>query len=446
MSFRAVIASLLATGLLAVFAALHAEKPSATAEPPLIFTATQHYDPTAWLKGGERFPDGAKLTIRQNGNSRLLVPDFFASADPSISFDGTHVLFAGKMSRSDPWQIWEVSIGGGDPKRIGSCVGCVRPFYLPDNRIVYARKVDGRFQLFAVSIAGGEPLQLSYSPGDALPTDVLSDGRILFEAGYPLGAGEKSDLYTVYPDGSGVESYRCDHGSSRHSGKQLRSGDVVFAKDNGAARFTSALAHDVAVLNADGEFGGDVVETASDKWIGPWRANADSHYALEVWKAQSGTHQTLVADAVQPQIVRPQPVPNRFPSALHEWGGANVLCLNAYTSKLRFEAGSIKTVNLYTQENGKSVLLGAAQVEADGSFFLHVPSDQPLQIELLDASGKTLQREHGWFWMRRGEQRECVGCHAGPERSPENAVPMALIKSTDPADLTAKSPNAKGGR
>ena len=35
---------------------------------------------------------------------------------------------------------------------------------------------------------------------------------------------------------------------------------------------------------------------------------------------------------------------------------------------------------------------------------------RPLQVELLDAAGKTLKREAGDLWMRRGEQRVCVGC------------------------------------
>jgi hypothetical protein len=86
-------------------------------------------------------------------------------------------------------------------------------------------------------------------------------------------------------------------------------------------------------------------------------------------------------------------------------------------------------------------------VEPDGSFYVRVPADQPLQVELLDAAGKTLKREQGWFWMRKGEQRICVGCHAGPERAPENAVPAVLLKSSVPVDLAQPSvPSPKGGR
>ena len=90
-------------------------------------------------------------------------------------------------------------------------------------------------------------------------------------------------------------------------------------------------------------------------------------------------------------------------------------------------------------------LLGVAPVEADGSFYVQVPGDQPLQIELLDAAGKTLKREAGFFWLRHGEQRVCVGCHAGPETAPENAVPLILLKSTTPADMTHPTVQSSAG-
>jgi hypothetical protein len=46
-----------------------------------------------------------------------------------------------------------------------------------------------------------------------------------------------------------------------------------------------------------------------------------------------------------------------------------------------------------------------------------------------------MRQEHGWFWIRSGEQRICVGCHTGPERASENRVP-AVLHSTTPTDLT----------
>jgi len=381
-----------------------------------------------------------------------LVPNFAISADSAISFDGQRVLFSGKRKPEDPWQIWEVALAGGEPRRITSgSQDCIRPLYLPEDRVVYARRTAGRFVIEAVDLAGGKPLPLTYGPPNYLPTDVLRDGRILFEAAYPLDAEAVPEIYTVYSDGSGVESYRCDHGTARYSGRQVPSGDVVFASSHGLARFTSARAQEVPISAPAGEYAGEVVETPAGDWLAPWRAEAKEPFQLVLWTPGTTTLRPVVTerdhDAIQPTLVTARTVPNRHPSGLHDWPNANLLCLNAYTSKYQFAAGSIHSVRLYTRDGGGNPrLLGTAPVERDGSFFVQVPTEQALQIELLDSAGKTLKREAGFFWMRRGEQRGCVGCHAGPETSPENAVPMVLLKSTTPADMTGvTAPNASGG-
>ncbi len=259
----------------------------------------------------------------------------------------------------------------------------------------------------------------------------------LFEAAYPMGSGTEPEIYTVYSDGSGVESYRCDHGPRREAGKQSASGDIVFASEHGLGRFTSALAHQVEVRAPEGEFAGDAIQVAADEWLAAWRPDAKASYQLQSWNSKTGSFTALVsagdANLLQPAVVAPRPVPNLHPSGLHDWSYANLLCLNAYTSKYKFAPGSVASAKLYTtNEKGKPRLMGSSPVEADGSFYVQVPGDKPLQIELLDKQGKTLQREQGWWWARKGEQRICVGCHAGPERSPENAVPQVLVKSIKP--------------
>jgi hypothetical protein len=425
----------------AVLGAAPAEqRPSETV--PFLYTATTHYDPLAWLRGGDRFPSGPELLLFDGKNSRSLIPGFFGSADASISFDGTRVLFAGKQHRSDPWQIWEVGVSGENLHRLTTCTDdCVFPLYLPEDRFVYAHKVRGSFQLEAMPIKGGDSLVLTHVPGNALPSDVLRDGRILFQAAYPLGSNSSTELYTVYSDGSGVESYRCDHGNQRFSGRQTSSGDIVFSNGSHLARFTSALAHQAdVVVTPSGEFAGDLAETATGDFLVAWRPHSKVRFSVGHWSPRSNALTPVIAksgfDLVQPRLVGQRTIPNRHPSGLHDWDGANVLCLNAYTSKFSFENDVIAAVRLYTGDAHGQKLLGSSLVEKDGSFFIHVPADQPLKFELVDRTGKVLQREKGWYWMRRGEQRVCVGCHAGPERAPENAVPAVLVKSTEPVDLT----------
>ncbi|MGZ4788516.1 MAG: HzsA-related protein [Terriglobales bacterium] len=390
--------------------------------------------------------------MRDAGGKRPLVSDFAASADSAVSFDGQRVLFAGKLKPQDPWQIWEIPLAGGEPRRITTGPDdCVRPFYLPEDRVVYARRSAGRFEIEVVDLSGGKPLALTYGPANFFPTDVLRDGRILFEAVYPLGGDAPPEIYTVYSDGSGIESYRCDHGTARYSGRQVSSGDVIFASQSGLGRFTSARAQEVRISAPAGEYAGDITETPAGDWLEPWRAEAKARFQLMLWTPGSTELKSVLAeqnaDAVEPVVIAERVAPNRHPSGLHDWPNANLLCLNAYTSKYQFAAGSIHSARIYTRDDvGKPQLLGTAPVERDGSFFVQVPSERPLQIELLDDSGKTLKREAGFFWMRRGEQRGCVGCHAGPETSPENAVPMTLLRSTTPADMTgANAPNASGG-
>jgi len=149
---------------------------------------------------------------------------------------------------------------------------------------------------------------------------------------------------------------------------------------------------------------------------------------------------------VQPALVMERTVPNVHPSGLHDWTYANLLCLCAYTSKLHIVDGSIAAVRVYGRgASGTPQVLGTAPVEKDGSFYVRVPGNQPLRIELLDKSGNSLQKEAGWFWARGGEQRVCVGCHAGPETAPENAVPAVFQRSTDPADMTTGKQHSTSG-
>jgi hypothetical protein len=338
-------------------------------------------------------------------------------------------------------------------RRVTRCdEDCLRPLYVPAERFAYAHKVAGHFvlEIASLSTQGEKPLRLTHAPGDYLPTDVLRDGRILLEAAYPLDDGVLPELYTVYTDGSGVEAYRCDHGHSRHSAKQLSSGDIVFARDSGLFRFTSAIAHEVAIPAPTGTYAGDVIETQHDDWLISWRGTGQKFFELKRWRPGGFALKPEVtesgANVVQPVLIEAHPTPNRHPSGLHDWRYANLLCLNAYTSKDHFAEGSIASVRLYTRdESGSARVLGASRVEQDGSFYLRVPGDGPLKIELLDAGGNSLKKEAGWFWMRGGEQRVCVGCHAGPETAPENVVPAVLLRSTVAADMTANEPSSSAG-
>jgi hypothetical protein len=429
----------------------------------LIVTAAPVYQPLAELRGAERFPKGAQLLLVHDGSAEPLVKGFAAAADANVSFDAKTVFFAGKKAVSDPWQIWELTLADRSVRKvIATASDAERPLYLPGGRLVWAERTPQGFQLqsaedghtpeqvFANPTAGAGVLPLTYMRGSAFPADVLADGRILFEAGFPLGSGATPELYLVYADGSGVESYRCDHGKARWGGRQLASGDVVFTHGASLARFTSPLAHEEPVAAPRAEYAGAITETASGAWLVSARASAGTRYELKSWKPDAKALQNVVAlsgeDLVDPVLVAPRTRPNRHPSGLHDWNYANLLALDARQSR----EGDLKLapamVRMETRDAaGRPVALGTAPVEADGSFFVRAPADKPIRFALLNAKGAVLRQERGWFWARQGEQRICVGCHVGPERASENQVPAVLLRSTTPADLTraAKSTQQK---
>ena len=71
-----------------------------------IFTEAPRYDAKAWMGGRDRFPAGAALKL---AGGRAVVPNFYASADASVLFDATHILFSGKKNLTARWQIWETA-------------------------------------------------------------------------------------------------------------------------------------------------------------------------------------------------------------------------------------------------------------------------------------------------------------------------------------------------
>jgi hypothetical protein len=82
-------------------------------------------------------------------------------------------------------------------------------------------------------------------------------------------------------------------------------------------------------------------------------------------------------------------------------------------------------------------ILGEIPVERDGSFNIEVPSNTPIELQVLDGNGMAL-RSCGWIWVKDHARQGCIGCHEDPELTPENlmvdAVKRASTKLTLPAE------------
>ncbi len=125
--------------------------------------------------------------------------------------------------------------------------------------------------------------------------------------------------------------------------------------------------------------------------------------------------------------VRREPTSPAAPSAKSAPEGTGLIgALNVHESSLGFVpdggAERVRIIEGFSVEEGVpndfgltdsegAILLGEAEVKADGSFAAHVPEDRPIHLQLVDAYGMSMVNEDRWFSAAAGEQRFCGGCH-----------------------------------
>jgi hypothetical protein len=217
---------------------------------------------------------------------------------------------------------------------------------------------------------------------------------------------------------------------------------VLFLNAGKLARFTSALATQTTGVAAVGDIGSPVAEAANGDLIVSAKHSGDARFAL--YSGNRKLQSFVDADAVDPVMITLREGPRRFPSArVPERGAANLLCLNANITRDRALDAAPRAVRIFTQAEGKAKLLGQSLIEPDGSFYVQLPGEMPLRMEVVGAGGKVLRAEKNWWWLRTGEQRVCVGCHAGPERAPDNDVPAILQKTTEPVKMLLDAPRMR---
>ena len=269
--------------------------------------------------------------------------------------------------------------------------------------------------------------------GAADPT-VLSDGRILY-VGVDLGAGEpRPALWTVHPDGSGATLFHSATPAARYARpREGADGTVRFLAHAEAVRIAVIdvrAPHEAAsVLGAPIDV--RAVEPLPDgSWIVLGRgatgismarhAGAEPLQTLEL--PDAGTVEDVCAIAPRR---RPQ---GHLSSVRRGETHGQLLCLDARPEGV----GDAVRVRIHGRAGTSWRVLGEGRTEADGSFYVEVPSDTPLRLEVLDAQGGVLSETQTPFWVRPAEIRGCVGCHAPGDETPPNRRPDAAAYDVVP--------------
>ena len=324
-----------------------------SASPDFIVTAAPVYKPLAELRGQERFPEGAQLLLVHAGKTEPLVTGFAASADANVSFDGQTVLFAGKQSAGDPWQIWELTLkdrsvrkvighGNGRGAALLSCPAggwCGRSARQRDfncNRAtmdIRLRKVpesDGG----AGGVAAHAYVERTHFP----PTCCTMDGFCL-KPGFRWAKDRRrrciwstptarawSRCAAIMGGRAGAErNWHRETWSSR-TGRHWRASPRRWRM---RSRFERRAANTQARLP----------RPLSGAWLLSARATTEPKFAIKMWKPGAAAMHTVLArngeDLVEPVLIAPRKRPNRHPSGLHPWDYANLLALDARVSARR---------------------------------------------------------------------------------------------------------------
>ena len=147
------------------------------------------------------FGEGARLVkVYPDSSIEELSRDFHNACDPAISFDALHILFAGKRTPGDDWNIYEMEIYGSNVRQITNGIGnCRSPDYQamlytivspePWYQLTFVGMENGASDeygagtttnLYSCKLDGSEVRRLTFNLSGNMDPFIMSDGRLLF--------------------------------------------------------------------------------------------------------------------------------------------------------------------------------------------------------------------------------------------------------------------------
>lgn len=431
---------------------------------------------------------GARLVrLDPDGGFRILSEGFESACEPDVSFDGQRILFAGRRTADEPWNIWEMNAEGGEARQITRDLGnCRTPAYQstlytivstePWYQIMFVSDAAGVLNdagnapsrgIFSCKLDGSEVRRVTLNLSDDLDPYMMDDGRVLLASWQRMdlrrGLRGRFALFGVNIDGTDYALFNGQSGARvRHMPCVTGGGLAVFVEADrvgwdgagqlGAVSLRRPI-HTHRPITRDDRYvyhspsplpGSDVVVSRRPAdgsgshglcRLDPVTGNADVLFDDPEFHDM---HATVLA-------ARPEPDGRSSGGEVGE-DSAKLYCLNVYQSDpevmAHLERGAIRRLRVLEGVPGASAdglasagvshmvprrVIGDVPIEADGSFHLELHPDVPIQLQTLDENGMAL-RTCGWIWVKHKEPRGCIGCHEDPELTPENRYVDALKK------------------
>ncbi len=350
--------------------------PFVVAQLPVRKTAEQQGS----LAGGmmrTNFGEEARLVMVQPDLSiKVLSEGFHSACDAEISFDALHILFAGKRTQIDHWNIFEMTVDGTNVRQITDNLGdCRSPSYQatlytldspkPWYQLTFVRFENGLLNeygtgpttsLYSCKLDGSAVSQLTFNLSSDMDPFIMPDGRVLFASWQrstltrgPLG---RVALFGINIDGTDCALFSAD-GDKRikYMPCITSKGLAVFVEADsvpwdgagtlGCVSLRRPLhSYRPITSQSDGLFHSPSPLPDGRILVSRRQANGKDTHGVYVLDPSTGKFQMIFDSPdyhdIQAKAVIPRPEPDGRSSVVSEQDPYGKLyCLNVYTSDLK---------------------------------------------------------------------------------------------------------------
>jgi hypothetical protein len=386
-------------------------------------------------------------TGKEGKNPLNLSAGFYSASSPSVSSDGKLMVFAGKINKEDPWQIWQMDLGSMKSSKVTSLPSnCLYPAVLPTGRIVFCTEVAGDMNasgnaIFTIKPDGTDLKQVTFNPCSYSGVNVLSDGRLLVVTAAPGTAGSK--LMVMRPDGTKNQLFYQGTTGSSVSGRvwETGTGKLVFTGME-TTHEKGGMITEIAYNNpmqspaclSEGLTGSFIcVCPAGDGMLlAAYRKTDSKNFGLfhfDPSRKEIGTpiFQSAEFNITDVVVAKSHDRARKLPSEVDMGVKSGLLlCQDINFKDVSSSVKDILPGVSRVRIMGRDSSLGEVNVEKDGSVYLKIKSDTPFRLETLDDKGNVIGKPCTWLYLRPNERRGCVGCHESLDIVPENKVPEAV--------------------
>ena len=202
------------------------------------------------------YGDGARLAmVLPEGTTKVLSKGFDSACDPEISFDASHILFAGKRKPSDNWDIFEMAIDGSGIRQVTSGMGdCRSPGYQatlytivsdkPWYQLTFMGSERGALNeygiakatnLYSCKLDGSAVRRLTFNLSSDMDPFIMPNGRLFFaswqRARLERGLSGRIALFGINIDGADYAAFCIDEGKRiKHMPCTTTKGLAVFVE------------------------------------------------------------------------------------------------------------------------------------------------------------------------------------------------------------------------